>query len=85
MTQEELQEMRNLIDMDKESIRELVQTDTDKSTRFWTKGELIVEAIERGLTRVRLSADRDQGIWKPYTDFRKKRRKRNARKALQSP
>lgn len=57
MTEKEKDELRELVDMPKRELRLLVGKDNAKSdrldeTRGWSRGELIVEAIERGLTLI---------------------------------
>jgi len=57
MSDNELDQLRELIDMPKRDLRLFVGSDNAESnrldeTRGWSRGELIVEAIERCLTSI---------------------------------
>lgn len=57
LTSEQLETIRELADMPKRELRLMVGADNSKASRLdethgWTRGDLIVEAIERGLTNI---------------------------------
>ena len=62
MTEKELKELCDLIDMPKRELRLFVGSDNGihdqlNETSGWSRGDLIREAINRGLTSIHVTAD----------------------------
>ena len=62
MKEKELEELCDLIDMPKRELRLLVGSDNGiqdrlNETKGWTRGDLISEAVSRGLTTITLYSD----------------------------